>query len=99
MFNTVSDVAAGAPRVDELQRSTPPPSGRRGDVAERLSADVVEISEGARRADAEHAAQERAERIARIREQIQSGAYETADKIEIAIQRLHRELVRTRDAV
>lgn len=92
MFNPVSEASVGGVRVEELQRTPLPSASRQAQAAERIDEDVVEISEAARRREIETGREASRERVARIRGEIAGGTYETPEKLEIAVERLHRAL-------
>lgn len=92
MFNPVSEAATAGTRMEELQRAGPPPAARPQAPAERGDEDLVEISDAARRREIEAGREAARERVERIRGEIARGTYETPEKLDVAIERLHRAL-------
>lgn len=95
MINALSNATSAAAQSADLreqvtERGQPRP-GSRGQQA--AGADVVELSETARRQLETHADPPvREHLVARIRAEIAAGTYLTDDKIEKTVERLHREL-------
>ena len=89
MMKIHSDATSYALKAAELRSSEAPLSKGVIETAKKSKGgDVVEISDAARN----YRAGVSAERLAEVRKLIQSGTYVTDEKLDVVVDRLHKEL-------
>ena len=96
MVQAITNLTRGLSRVAEFARGVGRPQPLRPHTARLMDADdTAEVSEAATRyPELTGSTRIRTELVERLRREIATGHYLTPDKLEVAAQRLHEQLLR-----